>query len=601
MSHLLSKIKLVFFSFLTYIIVLFFTIAVFSVDFLDQPYYEYLASLKIDEDSLGDDRIVLVLIDETAIKDIGSFRKIPRDCYTRLLQRLNQARPRVVALDITFHKPSEERDDEDLAEAMQFCGNIVIAAKYESDQNTGRTDFFLPVTCLQESSETSGFTNLPLTKEKIRYADHVIDDLSGKTRGYSFSLAVASTYLNKHFKACEKLDDYYLLPRSSFEPIRIPVNSNGLTLINYVESGKGYQTLSFLDVLAGKFNEQVLEDKIVLVGGTGGVFEDRYFTPLNDLADGVRIHANIIDNLINEEFTGELTYNGKVFLVTVVAFIGHIIFCLCGLVLSGFLTILLSGSCFLVSGVMIAYGLYVNPIPLVITLGLSFFASILIKMLFVKRERERTLQVFFQYISPTLARELLERPDLLKLGGERRMVTVLFCDIRGFTPLCESIQPEEVMDLLNEIFQGMSDIIFENGGIIDKFVGDQIMALFGVPEEHEDDPERAIRAAIKMRNMLRKKSWREREHKVDVGIGVSTGYAVIGNVGSDKHKDFTAIGDSINIAARLQAKAGAGEVLITENTYHYVENVIAVEELGEVHVKGRKDTIRVFRVTDYLG
>jgi class 3 adenylate cyclase len=215
------------------------------------------------------------------------------------------------------------------------------------------------------------------------------------------------------------------------------------------------------------------------------------------------------------------------------------------------------------------------------------------------REKEVIRQAFSRYAAPEVAEEILKHPEQLALSGERRVLTVVFCDIRDFTSVAERLAPEEVVQLLNQFYALAIDTTFKHGGTLNKFLGDGVMALFGAPIPHLDHPLRAVRAALAMQAGVAELDERRRRAglpSVAIGIGVSTGDVVAGTVGAEERMEYTAIGDSVNLAARLQSAAKPGQILISQATYGEVAEHVYVQSLGMLRVKGRKELVEVYEV-----
>ena len=215
------------------------------------------------------------------------------------------------------------------------------------------------------------------------------------------------------------------------------------------------------------------------------------------------------------------------------------------------------------------------------------------------REKEMIKQAFTRYVAREVVEEILKDPEHIVLSGERRDVSVLFCDIRDFTPLSERLAPEEVVALLNEFYTLMIDTIFKYEGTLDKFLGDAVMAVFGAPVAHADHPIRAIRTAVAMKagaEELSKKRVEEGKDPITVGIGISAGEAVAGTVGTENRMEYTVIGDRVNLAARLEADAQPGQILISQWTYDMVDGLVEARSLGYFRVKGKEEQVQVYEV-----
>jgi adenylate cyclase len=215
------------------------------------------------------------------------------------------------------------------------------------------------------------------------------------------------------------------------------------------------------------------------------------------------------------------------------------------------------------------------------------------------REKDLIKRAFTRYVAREVVDEILKDPENLVLTGERRDVTVLFCDIRGFTSTSEKLTPEEVVTLLNTFYNLMIDTTFKEDGTLDKFLGDGVMAVFGAPIYHQDHSLRAIRTALAMQAGMRDLSARratEGKPPIAVGIGINAGDAVAGTVGTEARMEYTVIGDSVNLASRLESHSEAGQILISEQTYLKVQAAVEARSLGRIRVKGKEDEIGVYEV-----
>jgi adenylate cyclase len=220
------------------------------------------------------------------------------------------------------------------------------------------------------------------------------------------------------------------------------------------------------------------------------------------------------------------------------------------------------------------------------------------------REKEMIKRAFTRYVAREVVEEILKDPERLVLTGERREVTVLFCDVRGFTPLSERLSPEEVVALLNDFYTLMIETTFKHDGTLDKFMGDAVMAIFGAPIAHRDHSARAVLTALDMREGiagLNQKRAEQGKEGVAVGIGVSAGEAVAGTVGTEDRMEYTVIGDSVNLAARLESNAKPGQILISHRTWEAVKDVVDTRALGVIKVKGKEEQVEVYEVLGVTG
>ncbi|MDE3197852.1 MAG: HAMP domain-containing protein [Acidobacteriota bacterium] len=221
------------------------------------------------------------------------------------------------------------------------------------------------------------------------------------------------------------------------------------------------------------------------------------------------------------------------------------------------------------------------------------------------KERDRVKSTFAHYVSQQVLDSILKSPDSLQLSGDRRRITVLFCDIRGFSTISEKLPPEKVVRLLNEYFECMVDVVFRNKGMLDKFIGDGMMVLFGAPEDDPYQEENALRTAIEMRQELRRLSerWQAEGIAIRNGVGINSGPAVVGNIGSTRRMDYTAIGDTVNLASRLESATkdlGVG-ILVSEYTYIALKGSFRFREMGSIRVKGRTDPVQTYTLEEPEG
>jgi class 3 adenylate cyclase len=217
------------------------------------------------------------------------------------------------------------------------------------------------------------------------------------------------------------------------------------------------------------------------------------------------------------------------------------------------------------------------------------------------RERERIKDIFSRYVSKQVAERIFKERDAIKLEGERRRVTILFADIRGFTTISEKMLPEEVVSMLNEYFSSIIDIIFRYGGIIDKFIGDAIMVIYNAPLTQDAHELRAILSGIAIQKIIyeiNEKRKTEGKIPVEMGIGINTGDAIAGSIGSEKRMEYTVVGSEVNLAQRIVSKSGKGQILISESTYDPVKDFVKVSALESITVKGVENPVAVYSVLD---
>jgi len=373
-------------------------------------------------------------------------------------------------------------------------------------------------------------------------------------------------------------------------------------LVNYHGPTRTYPYVSFADVVQHKFTPDTFKDKIVLVGASATGLSDLRATPFGSLDyPGVEIHANVIDNILNQQFL--MRHAPQVIAdVCAILFFGlpfGIVFALVPprwLVTS---VAVLAGFMGLVYWAFL-HGWWLNLIvPAVTLLANSGFVA-LYRVLFEEGEKRKVRGAFGQYVSPEVIRRLLEEPESVR--PKKTSITVLFSDIRGFTTISESLDAQEMADLLNDYLTEMTQIVFENRGTLDKYIGDAVMAFWGAPFAEAGHADRCVHTALAMLDRLAElhPAWREKgQPTLEIGLGINTGTASVGNMGSVLRYGYTAIGDAVNLAARLEGlnKEYSTRILITESTYISLQDQsILVRELDLIRVKGKLLPVTIYEV-----
>ena len=232
---------------------------------------------------------------------------------------------------------------------------------------------------------------------------------------------------------------------------------------------------------------------------------------------------------------------------------------------------------------------------------LVYIALIVIYYLTEERSRKWITSVFGKYVSPVVIDNLIKNPDKLNLGGEKRNITIFFSDIRGFTTISEKLEPEELVHLLNEYLTEMTSIITKDEGLVDKFMGDAIMAFWGAPLDQPKHAEMACSSSLEMIEKLKElqKKWKkEKTPSFDIGIGLNSGDAIVGNMGSSNRFDYTAIGDNVNLASRLEGlnNLNGTNIIISDNTYKKIKGKFETRKLDAVKVKGKEKQILIYEL-----
>ena len=343
------------------------------------------------------------------------------------------------------------------------------------------------------------------------------------------------------------------------------------------------------------------EGKLVFVGATAPGLHDVFATPFGDDMPGAQVHAAVADDLLSGRSLREASWTANAAL-TAVSGIG---LAAAAVYLGPWIATAaaLAGSAGLMAAVtwLFGRGLWLTAVDPLVALTLATFGGVAYQYAVEGREKRRVKRLFSRYVSPDVYARLLHDPSVARLGGERRTMSVLFSDIRGFTTVSESGSPEDILQQLNEYFSRMVPIVFAHRGTIDKFVGDMIMALFGAPLEDERHAEHAVQAAIAMVRELEALNveWRRQGRPpLEIGVGINSGEMVAGNVGSESIMSYTVIGDQVNLGARLESlnKDYGTRILISEATRRLLDGPFEVRPLGAVTVKGKTKPVDIYEV-----
>lgn len=552
-----------------------------------------------------DTKIKIIKIDDRTMNRMGEFSTWKRDVYADLLEILcvsEDVRPAVVGFDILF---SSTKDAESDARFVETCGrydNVVTGFSYvftrevtsDADGNLVENNMavqekVVPYEALYQATD-HGFVNALMDEDDgiIRSSLLYFDESDG-TRAKSFSAAIFEKYMESVGKEAV-----------------YPTDSNGMAF-RYSGNPGEYENISLTDVLNGDVPAEAFDGCIVLVGAYAKGMMDAYFVPVDYSQQmyGVEIQANTIQALLEgrilspvsklwDAVIGAIIVIALVLLCERLSVVKVVMVCISVAVLKLLTGLLLFN---------LGYRSNVLVVPVMaILIGIYYIAVHYYKARAAKLGIERA---FSKYVAPQVVNEIAKDGTYqLRLGGENRDVAVLFVDIRGFTPLSESLKPEQVVDILNGYLELTTECIFRYGGTLDKFVGDATMAVFNAPFDTEDYVFKAILTAwdiVQGGKEIEKEYLERYGKKVGFGVGINCGPAVVGNIGCDFRMDYTAIGDTVNTAARLEANAPGSTIYISANVYEQVKDRITVEAVGEIPLKGKSQGVFVYSVTGVMG
>lgn len=577
-----------------------------------KPVYDFF--IKVTSEEKLSDEIVVVTIDDQSINKIGRW-PWKRTLYTDIFEYLeNTAGAKAIAFDSVLVSYGEEEDDEEFFKRFSKL-NKVIPGVFFSEQNS----FF-------KNRNEEKLNELFQTNFSIKVDDHRADKHEYKSCSYALEEVMSAAtslgsvlshpgedgiirkaehvfYYKNHYYPSLALAVFRLLnPESEIEigedylkisDFSMPIRDSRFGYIKWYKS-KPYKTYSAWRVIGHEDIEpSEFKDKIVVVGTTATALKDIKSTPLRIDYPGVYIQATLIDNLLNREFmtTFSKTQENMVLLGTLV--LGFCAVFFIPPVFSSILLVFLGVGYFY----MCLFFAYPNNIALDPITPIAFIICVAVVgygyKYFIEDEKKRkTRNIIAKYVSKDIMESILSDIEGAKLGGKRSEISVLFVDIRNFTHISETLQPEKVSELLNEYFGQMIPIIFKYKGTVNKFVGDALLVIFGAPVENSYHPELAVKCALEMQQKA------EEFENIDIGIGISTGEAFVGNIGSEERCEYTAIGNTVNIASRLESfnKIYKTNILISESTYHRTEDIIEAEEIDSVAVTQNSEPIKIFEL-----
>jgi adenylate cyclase len=376
-------------------------------------------------------------------------------------------------------------------------------------------------------------------------------------------------------------------------------------LIKFFAQPGGYNYISFSDIYNNKTDPSYFKDKIILIGATASDLHDDAQVPISNQAmPGVEINANLVQSILTRDFISyqdDVSAVGIIFLFSLLA----------GLLLYRFrihiATVLLA----VLAIVYIFFSIYtfdsgiiMNILYPLLSVTLVYIILVVIYYLTEEKSRKWITSVFGKYVSPVVIENLIKNPDKINLGGEKKNITLFFSDIRGFTSISEKLDPEELVSLLNEYLTEMTSIIIKDQGLVDKYMGDGIMAFWGAPLDQKNHAEMACSSSLEMMDKLKdlQKKWKkEGIPSFNIGIGLNSGDAIVGNMGSSTRFDYTAMGDNVNLASRMEGlnKVYGTNIIISEKTHKIVKDKFESRKLDAVKVKGKKKPILIYELISH--
>ncbi len=578
--------------------------------------------------------VAIIAVDEASIKNHGRW-PWPRRVQARLISQLKQMGAGVIALDIVYAQPSNEScncsdQDEDLVAALGEEGAQVVGGYFFRKERTGASkkealDLLADNRIKQKLIKPGGRLDMVPEWPHVETSQAVfareMTGLGFFNRSTDVDGLVRSVPLVMNFDgemfpslALRALSVYYdLVAGVTADPngiadvrlggISIPVDEQGRMAANFYSRENGITIFSVADVMAGQIDPDQLRDRLLFVGVTETGIGDLVPTPIDGLFPGVAIHATVAANIIQNNYLYR-NLDTVLYDIALIAFIPLISIMLMAFMRK--LSQMIAGLVFfsaLLAAVFYYLVAYKAQLVSLIYPGAALIVAFTAFQLYYILTSQRTAKfltgAFSSYVSPDVVDRLLMAPDSLGLSGEEREVTVLFSDIRGFTGISELLEPQRLVDMLNEFFDQMTSIVLAHEGTLDKFIGDAIMALFNAPLNIADHQAHAARAALAMINRLdeiRPKFQQEYGVTLNIGIGLHTGKAVVGNLGSTQRFDYTAIGDAVNLASRVESisKYYGVPIIHTANLEQHLDHGFLSRPLDHIRVKGKTQPAEIF-------
>jgi adenylate cyclase len=383
---------------------------------------------------------------------------------------------------------------------------------------------------------------------------------------------------------------------------RVPTDDNGVLMLTYYGKARTFQHIPAVNVLTDSAPPDV-KDHIVLVGFTAHGLMDVRPTPFDSVMPGVESHATAIANMLEGRGLQAPVDLGVIETIAVILLgvVGPLLLPRVGAIWG---TVVALGLAIGVTGLVhyeFRQGVWILLLPPLLALAVGHVGSVTYQVLTENRERRWIKQAFRQYVPPAVVEELGRDPSKLTFGGERKVLTVMFSDIRGFTTYSELHPPEEVVAALHEYLTALVEVVFRHRGTLDKFIGDATMAFFGAPFDNPDHALQACRAAVEMSDVVARlnERWKAAGRGPFVtGFGIATGEMLVGNFGSSQRFTYTVIGDQVNLGARLESLnkdyETARHIIISQGTYELVRDHVEVRALGSVTVKGKQQAVDIF-------
>lgn len=571
--------------------------------------------------------IVIVTIDDQSYESLQTQWPWPRHFYANVIENLTEAGAKVIGLDVILDSPDGHGKASDLrlAAAIDSLKNVVLAGKVEdTGQYRSYPVLVKPLSILLEADSSWGITAIQSDPDGMHRQYFVVQNYQNELLP-SFGLEVLRKYLDIPDSEAIQVTD----GKVQVGKLSVLLSQEGLMRINFVGPVGSFPRYSYDSVIdderfdLGDYDldffstsllpTDVFVDKIVLIGSTMSELHDNFPTPFFEFKDhqgnyrkaempGVEIHANAIWTILNQAYFTDISpLPSLLILILLIIFMYVVVlrFSTTWSVITFFGLLIMYNllQFFLFS----QYRIVMAMVAPTIGMTISFVAATIYEYVLTQHEKRLILGAFERFVPQKVVKELIAHPEKLQLGGEERFLTVLFMDLADFTSVSENVKPTELVSIINAYLTEMTDIVFKYDGIIDKYEGDLLMAEFGTPVFFEDHAVKACFAALEMLRKLRSMNFSHYAKgisRLDCRIGINSGNMIVGNMGSKNVFDYTAMGDSVNLASRLEGanKMYRTHIMISEDTYKLVKDAVISRPLDLIRVKGRQKPVRVLEV-----
>ncbi len=602
------------------------------------------------EPAAASDDIVLVAMDQGSVehfeKTLDMSYPWPRSFYGEFVRFIQRGQPKGILFDMLFTGPDLDRDevlgadsDRAFAQAIRASGNVVLGVSLRPADPTPAASLSTELVARMALGRES-----PLQLERFARVDPLAAPLVASGARFGFVNAVIDDDgVVRRVRLLARVGEQ-VVPSltvagllgagqagglragadglfSGSRPIRL--DQKGLAWIRFHGPGGGgpegqgrtYRYIPIANLLhaatqlaSGQepiIDPGVFADKWVIIGSTSTALFDQKATPFSPEGNfpGMEIHAAVLDNLINGDFLWRAPGWAVWLLVLLVSAMVGLAGRLTHRIRINVLSALgiAAGAFALSLGAFLSSGLILDPVSVQVAIVLAFVATTYANFVQERRNRRQIRNIFQHYLDPRVVRGLIEAPESVKLGGERRACTVFFSDVAGFTSVAEGMQPEQLVELMNRLLGLLTEAIIRRGGFVDKYIGDAVMAVFGAPADLPDHAQAACLAALDCHQRLAELNAEAEQHgwpALSIRVGVNTGEMIVGNMGSVRRMNYTVMGDAVNLASRLE---GANKQFGTANlvgpaTREQAGEGLRFRELDLLRVKGKQEPVRIFEL-----